>query len=254
MVLGDGLPIWSTAFVVAAALVLLMAWAVRGRKRQPARVSAAGPSRLQDEIARAAETGGGVHIALGTGGLAGDRAMASVAGLRIAEAAADLAVSYGLSPVLSVGEPTLLPAAQDVLRRTYESHGIGDRFDPAHVRFLAPGEIPFAAGVGDAVSSEQATVVVVAGSHGAEVALTLDPGVRRGLAQYVAIESGPGSAASFAATDWLAPGEGLFAAAADESADPPGFAGLLAQDVMRWVLVGAIVVAALRALIRGLGV
>jgi len=247
----NGFLIWAGAFLVLAVFVLLIAWAARGRKRPRGSLPLEEPSRLRDELARAAETGGSVHIALGTGGLAGDRAMASVAGLRIAAVAADLAVSYGLSPVLSVGDPTLLPAAQDVLRKTYHSQGISKRFDPAQVRFVAPGAIPFAAGAGDSIASEGATVVVIAGSHGSEVALTCDPGVRRDLAQYVAIESASGSAAAFASTDWLAPGEGLFAAAADETDDAHWAASRLAQDVLRWIVIAALLVAAVWALVGG---
>ena len=251
MIRADVHPFWAGAFLLVAVLAWLVAWAVRGRKGTGTRPRAAGPSRLRDELARAAENGGSLHVALGTGGLAGDSAMASAAGLRIAAAAADLAVSYGLSPTLSVGDPTLIPAAQDTLRRVYKAHGIATRFDPAQVRFVGPGAIPFAVGAGDAVASEPGAVVVAAGSHGSAIALTLDPGVRRGLAQIVATESAIGAAVSFAATDRLAPGEGLFAAAADEAADPSWFAALLAQDVLRWALVVVILVAALWALLGG---
>jgi hypothetical protein len=238
-------------FLTVAAIVLAIVSALRARSRKPATESGPSRSRLHDTIAQAAEAGWGVHIALGTGSVSGDRAMVSVACLRIAREAAELAVSYGISPRLSVGDVSLLVAAQDALRRVYEGQGILDRYDPSQVRFIAPGALPFAAGAGDAIAADRPGVVVLAGAYDAGVALACDPGVRRRDAVFVAVDSGLASGVGFAATDWLAPGEGLFTAAADRGNAGRRPARITAQDVMRWVVIAGVLCSALWALWSG---
>jgi hypothetical protein len=177
--------------------------------------------------------------------------MSSTAALRLAATACDIAVSYGLSPTIYVGDPTLMAVAQDGLRRAYERHGIPFRPDPAQVRFVAPGLLPYAVGAGDAIASASASPIVIAGAHGSEIGLITDHGVRQGLAQHVAVDSPHGSAAGFAITDWHAPGEALFAAGAQDVRDAAWLASLTTQDVLRSVLVVAILLASLGALLGG---
>jgi hypothetical protein len=243
--------VWSGAFLLLSGLVLLVSGVVRRRMARRAGDRLGERTRLREELARAAEAGGGLHIALGTGSISGDRAMSSTAALRLASTACDLAVSYGLSPTVYVGDPTLLTVAQDGLRRTYEQHGIPFQYDPAQVRFVAPGLLPYAVGAGDALASASASPIVIAGAHGSEISLIADHGVQQRLAQHVAVDSPPGSAAGFAITDWHAPAEALFAAGAQDARDAAWLASLTAQDVLRWVVVGAILLAGLGALLGG---
>ena len=243
---------WPLALLVTSALllvVLLIVWRKRRRIAPERPLGAFGG--LRDQVARAAETGSPVHIALGTGGMDAGDAMVSLGGLRIAAALADVVVSYGASLTVSVGEPTLLPLAQDALRRAYERQGISGRYDPAQVRFVAPSRSAFAAGTGYTAKSDGTTVVVIAGSYGAEITLISDAVARRSVPQFVAVTSTAAIGAMYPATDRLAPGEALFAAAAQQSGDAQWFAGLLAQDMLRVLVVAAILVAALWALLGG---
>nr|HID15100.1 hypothetical protein [Anaerolineae bacterium] len=206
---------------------------------------------LRDEVGRAAERGGTIHIALGSGGLNGEDAVTSLAGLQVVEALADAAVSYNVPPIITVGDPTLLPLAQDILRRAYERRGLAERYDPGRVRFVAPSPVPYAAGAAHIVAAEGVTTSVVAGAFGAEVSLITDAGVRRDLPHLAAAAAPPAIGALYPATDRLAVGEELYAAGAYTTGERRYLASLVAQDILRVVLVLIILGAAALAFVGG---
>jgi len=222
-------------------LVLLALIILRGRKgpRPQIRPLAA----FQDLIAEtgyAAESGGAVHIALGSGTVYGEDAMTSLAGLQVVDALADAAISYGAPPVITVGDPTLLPLAQDMLRRAYERNGLADSYNPARVRFIASSPVGYAAGAANVVAGENITANMMTGAFGAEVSLVSDASARRGLSQLAAVASPGAIAALYPATDRLAAGEDLYSAGAQMTKDRVRMVSLVAQDVLRAVLVLAI--------------
>ncbi len=222
-------------------LVLLALFILRGRKgpRPDIRPLAAFQD-LDTETGYAAESGGAVHIALGHGTLYGEDAMTSLAGLQVVEALADASISYGAPPIITVGDPTLLPIAQDILRRAYERNGFAASYNPARVRFIASSPMGYAAGAANVVADKNITTNMMAGAFGAEVSLISDAGARRGLSQLAAVASPGAIGALYAATDRLAAGEDLYSAGAQMTEDRFRLLSLVTQDVMRVVLVLAI--------------
>ena len=192
---------------------------------------------LRAQAGYAAESGGAIHIALGSGGLSGEDAITSLAGIQAVEALADAAVSYNAPPVITVGDPTLLPLAQDTLRRAYERNGLAELYDPDKVRFVAPSPVAYAAGAADVVTAENITASVMAGAFGAEASLIADAGARRNLPQFAAAAAPRAIGALYPAVDRLAVGEELYAAGAYMTGERRGLVSLVAQDVLRVILV-----------------
>jgi len=192
---------------------------------------------LRAQAGYAAESGGAIHIALGSGGLSGEDAITSLAGIQAVEALADAAVSYNAPPVITVGDPTLLPLAQDTLRRAYERNGLAELYDPGKVRFVAPSPVAYAAGAADVVTAENITASVMAGAFGAEASLIADAGARRNLPQFAAAAAPRAIGALYPAVDRLAVGEELYAAGAYMTGERRGLVSLVAQDVLRVILV-----------------
>ena len=206
---------------------------------------------LRDEIGRAAERGGTIHIALGSGGLNGEDAVTSLAGLQVVEGLADAAVSYSVPPIITVGDPTLLPLAQDILRRAYERHGVAEWYDPGRVRFVAPSPVAYAAGAANVVAAEGVTASITAGAFRAEVSLITDAGARRDLPQLAAAAAPRAIGALYPTTARLAVGEELYAAGAQITGERRYLVGLVAQDILRVVLVLVILGAAALAFAGG---
>ncbi len=231
-----------SALVLAALLIL------RGRKGPRPKVRPLPAFRgLRDEIERAAESGKPLHIALGSGGLNGEDAVTSLAGLQVVEALADAAVSYNVPPIITVGHPTLLPLAQDALRRAYDRQELSELYNPAQVRFVAPSPVAYAAGAAHVVAAEGVTASVTVGVFGSEVSLITDAGARRDVLQFAAAATPQALGALYPATDRLAVGEELYAIGALMTGKRHYLASLVAQDILRVILVLIIIVTAVLA-------
>jgi hypothetical protein len=207
--------------------------------------------QLGREVGYAAERGGTIHLALGNGGLNGGDVIMSLAGLQVLEALADDIVSYHLPIVVTVGDPTLLPIAQDVLRRAYERGGLSDLYEPTQVQFVAPTPLAYAGGAAQVVSAKDVTTNVLAGSFGAEVALLTDAAARNGLSQFAAAADPQAIGALYPATDRLAIGEELYAAGAQMTDEKRYRVSLVVEDVLRVLLILSILLVSVLAFLRG---
>lgn len=215
----------------------------RGRRRQHSQVRPLPAfQNLKHEIGRAAESGGTVHIALGNGGLVGDDAVTSLAGLEALAEIADTAVLYDAAPIITVGDPTLVPLAQDILREAHERQGLIKRYSPDQVRFVAPSPVAYAANAANVVATEDVTTNLIVGAFGPEVSLIADAGARRDLHQLAAAAAPDAIGALYPAIDHLAMGEELYAAGAQVTDKIRYTVSLKVQDWFLRPLLAAIVV------------
>ncbi len=240
--------------LVVSGLMLAGMMVLRGRRGSAVAVRSLPAFRdLRNRIQDMAETGGTIHVAVGSGALDGQDSVISLGGLQTLEGIADATVAYGVPLLVTVGDPTLLVVCQDVLRRAHERRGLSGFYDPARVRYVAPSPPAYAAGAAYELSVEDASVSVLAGVFGAEASLIADAGSRRGLPQLAALANTQAIGALYGATDHLAVGEELFAAGAQMTEDRPQLVSLLVQDVLRVNLVVVTIIAAALALLGSLG-
>ncbi|HEC34238.1 MAG TPA: hypothetical protein ENI37_05925 [Chloroflexi bacterium] len=224
------------------ALLLLFLLIARARAGHRPHIRSLPPfDLLSAELGRSAESGKPLHLTMGSGGLGGDRTLASLAALEILEGLADAAVAYGMVPLVTVGDPTLLPLAEDVLRRAHIRRGIPDRYNPATVRFVAAQPATYAVGAADVIKHERVRGNVVIGSFEEEVSLITCAGEGRGLLQATATDRLQGLGALYPADARLAVGEELYAGVARLTGFPRHLASLQVQDVLRFLLVAVIV-------------
>jgi hypothetical protein len=243
--------IWAILLLLLSGLVLMVLLVLRGKKGPRPKIRPLPAFQdLQGQTGYAAESGGTIHIALGSGALTGEDAVISLASLQAVEALADSAVLYNAPVIITVGDPTLLPLAQDILRRAHERHDLMRRYDPGRVRFIAPSPVAYAAGAANITASESVTTNVMMGAFGPEVSLIADAGARRDLPQLAAAAAPDAIGALYPATDRLAIGEELYAAGAQMTEERHYLVSLKAQDWLRYVLVAIIMItAAVRLLV-----
>lgn len=204
---------------------------------------------LKKEIGYAAESGGTIHIALGNGSLVGERAVVSLAALQVIQELADTAVRYNAPPIITVGDATLLPIAQDIMRRAYERNGLISRYNPQRVRFIAPTFVSYAAGAATLFANETITANVMVGDFGQEVALIGAAGARHRVPQLAAAVAPEALGALYPLTERLAMGEELFAAGAQINPRRRYALSLIAEDWLRVILVALMLLGALLALL-----
>ncbi len=244
-------------------------WAVR--RGRPISLRPIGAyDTLKRLLAQAAEAGRPVHLSVGIGGI-GDRSTAdTMAGLTVLDYIAERAAISASPPIVTLAHPTALPVVQDLLRRAYRRHGYPEEYDPARARLSAPdplaytGATPnpalYAAGQNDAfpyavgamrlLTQQPLIANVMVGLFGDEFLLLGETGAQRGLDQ-IGGTSAPG-VLPFVYTSVANPliGEEIYAGGAYLTNRPAHVGSLWAQDVMRWGLVGMVV---LGILLRSLG-
>ncbi len=241
---------WALVFLLLSALVLIVLTILhRRREENPHLRQIPAFKDLQDELGRAAESGRPLHIALGSGGLSSENSISSLAGLQVLEGLVDAAVSYDVAPIITVGDATLLPLAQDVLRRAYERRQIAEFYDASQVRFVAPSSLAYSAGAIPVGAPEDATANILAGAFGSEVSLIADMSDRRSKPKMAAVDTAQATGALYAAVDRLAVGEELYAAGAQITEKKEYITSLISEDILRFILALAILGTAVLALI-----
>jgi len=87
------------------------------------------------------------------------------------------------------------------------------------------------------VLDEQLSTNILIGHYAGEIALINDAGSRKGVLTIAGTDDVAGQAIAFATADEPLIGEELFAGSAYLTPDPLHNASLLAEDVMRWLVV-----------------
>lgn len=242
--------VWALVYLLLSLLVLVVVTILyRRREAGPQIREIAAFKDLQEKLGRAAERGKPLHIALGNGALGGGNTVSSLAGLQVLEGLIDAAVSYDVTPIVTVGDPTLLPLAQDVMRRAYERNQIPESYDSSQVRFLGPSSLAYAAGAIPVGAPEDVTANVVVGTFGSEVSLVADMSDKRGKPTAAAVDAAQAIGALYPATDRLAVGEELYAAGAQVTDRKKYRTSLVAEDILRFMLVLTILITAVLALV-----
>lgn len=211
---------------------------------------------LVDEVGRAAEEGRLVHVTLGSASLLERNAMTSLAALESLTGLTDLAAAYDTPPIITTADPTLYLLADDWMRRAYVRVGNVSRYRPTLVQFIASSPIVYAAMASTYLYEKSVGSNLMLGFFNVEASFLVDVATRRGTPTKASNTSPLGLAALMPELpkDNLAIGEEHFLGGAVTTQSTAYWGALQAQDVVRWVVAGGIVViAVLTALGIGVG-
>ncbi len=240
------------AILVVAGLLLFLFW--RRDSRRPVHPRPIrGFRALAAQVGRAVESGRQIHISVGRGGLHMESNAVSLAALQALDFLARKSSASTAPPRVTVGEGTLLVAAQDGVRAAYRTVGRSAEVPPSSAHFLADAAYPFvyAAGVSAAIEEDGTSSNVLVGRLGPELALMGEPGQRAGVPQIIGSDDPEGLAVAAVLTEDLIIGEELLAAGAYLEGRAPQLAALAAQDVLRWALALTLLAGGLVALLGG---
>lgn len=238
--------------------VLMIAFVVAGRRRAHRAQPLAGlrsiPAfdRLVQAVGLAVEAGQRLHLSLGRGSLSGLQAASALVSLSVLDRIARDASVSDRPPVATSGEGALAILSQDVLRGTYRNMGIEDRFDPVSGQLTGLTAFSYAAGTLPIIFDQQVSANFIAGHFGAEVALIHDAAERSGGQTLAGSDNIPAQAVIYALAQEPLIGEELYAAGAYTLAGPLHVASLRAQDILRWVLILAILAGVVLKLVGAL--
>lgn len=221
-------------------------------------------SALKGLLARGAEAGQPVHLSLGIAGI-GDQATAdTTAGLYVLEYLAERAAISASPPIVSIANPTVMPVAQDLLRRAYHRQGYPEEYDPVRVRFISPSDptllsqalpapavyansphdaFAYAAGVMRMLRQHKLIANVMVGQFGDEFLLLGETGAQRKLDQIGGTSTLSALPFVYATVSHPLIGEEIYAGGAYLMDKPAHLSSLMAQDILRWLLIVGVLAA-----------
>ncbi|NPV57073.1 MAG: hypothetical protein HPY76_10450 [Anaerolineae bacterium] len=234
----------STAVMVIGALL-----ARRGKRSAPFRPIPA-LARLRQAMGLGVEEGKRLHITLGKASILDANNASALVGLSTLERVAQMSMISDRPPIATSGDGALALLSQDALRATYQRGNAAEQYDPDLGRLAGTTAFSYTAGAMPVVHDEQVMVNVIVGNFGPEVALLTEASEQNNAFSLAASDSLPAQAVLYATADEALIGEELFAIPAYLNASPIHQSSLRAQDLLRWLLVLAMIVGMLVKLIE----
>ena len=207
-------------------------------------------ARLQRAIGLAVEAGSRLHISLGRGQLISTQSAIGYVGLSILDRIARSTSISDRPPVATSGEGTLGILSQDTQRGAAKHLGV--EFDPMRGRITGLSPYSYSAGTLSLIEEEDVGANMLIGSFGSEVGLITEAAERSESMTLGGTDNLSGQAVLFASAQEPLIGEETYAGGAYLGVGPMHIASLYAQDILRWVLIGLIVIGAILKLLGSL--
>lgn len=197
--------------------------------------------RLNRSVGLAVENGTRLHISLGRGNFFTGRGGSALAGLAMLRRLAERTSVSDRPPIVTSGDASLAILSQDTLQSGYRAAGAEEqyRFTTGRLTGLTP--FSYAAGALSTIRDENVSANIVMGDLGAEAALLAEASDRQDTSLIAASDDLSAQAIFFASSEDPLIGEELFAAGAYVGAGPSHEASLHVQDILRWLIILAII-------------
>ncbi|HEX9017783.1 MAG TPA: DUF6754 domain-containing protein [Anaerolineaceae bacterium] len=203
--------------------------------------------RLRRAIGLAVEDGSRLHVSIGKSSIISPYNGSALVGLSTLERIGMLSSVSDRPPVTTSGDGTLALLSRDTLRAAYRISNVPELYDPIQARLAGPTPFSFAVGTLPVIHDERVSANILVGNFGPEIALMLDAANREGSFTLAASDAFAAQAVLYAAASAPLIGEELFAVPAYLQAGPIHQAGLRVQDILRWLVIVALVVGAVLA-------
>lgn len=229
------------SLLVLSAILLLGLTIWRRRARASLRLIEA-YEKLNRSVGLAVENGTRLHFSLGRGNLLGARGGSALAGLAMLRRLSERTSVSDRPPVVTSGDASLAILSQDTLQAGYRAAGAEDqyRFTTGRLTGLTP--FSYAAGALSTIHDENISANIVIGDLGPEAALLAEASDRENTSLIAASDDLSAQSVFFASAQEPLIGEELFAAGAYVGAGAAHEASLHVQDILRWLIILAILV------------
>ena len=226
--------------VLVVAAVLLIVFTLMRRKSPGVFRKIEAYEQLNRAVGNAVEGGSRLHISIGRGNLFTSRGGSALAGLAMLRRLSERTSQSDHPPIVTSGDASLAILSQDTLQSGYRAAGAEDqyRFTTGRVAGLTP--FAFAAGTVPVMSDENISANVVIGDLGVESALLVEAADREGTDLIAASDNLAAQSVFYASSQEPLIGEELFAAGAYVGAGASHEASLQVQDILRWLVIAAI--------------
>jgi hypothetical protein len=187
--------------------------------------------RIRRAASMVVEDGTRLHISLGSGSVLTPSGASALSGLVSLRRLGEITSLSDRPPMATTGSEVLNLLAQDTLRAAHEAVSVNQDFNMNNARLPS-------------ISDENISNNLLIGNFGPEVGLLIEAADRQNAPVIAASDSLPAQAVLYVSTSEPLIGEELFAAGAYIQAGATHAASLLVQDIMRWVIVLALLAGA----------
>ncbi len=230
-----------------AVIIILMVFvsyytfqAQRGKEMFIRRIG--GLSAVEDAVGRATEMGRGV---LYVPGIADMDDIQTIAGVTILGHVARKTAEYDTDLYAPMCRSFVMSVAQEVVKQAYLEKGRVDAYRPDRINYLTDDQFGYVAGVGGVMMRDKPAACFYLGTFYAESLILAETGNAVGAIQ-IAGTAEPSQIPFFvAACDYTLIGEELFAASAYLSKNPREVGSLKGQDMVKVVIIIAIIIGTL---------
>lgn len=223
---------------------LLLVISILTRKSLPRLREIPALTRLVRTLGLSIEDGKRLHIALGSGSLLDERGGSAFSGLAALRIISEKTSVSDMPSVASAGDPTLGLLSQDTMQAGYQAAGVEDFYEPNTSRLTGLTPFGYVAGAMHIASNENVSTNIMLGHFGAEASLLADSADRDNVVVIGASDNLAGQSVLYASTQDSLIGEELFATGAYLGAGTSHTASLTVQDILRWLIIGTIIVGA----------
>jgi len=226
---------------VAVLFVALTLW----RRRTPASFRLIDAyERLNRSVGLAVENGTRLHVSLGRGNFFTARGGSALAGLAMLRRLAERTSMSDRPPIVTSGDASLAILSQDTLQSGYRAAGAEEqyRFSTGRLTGLTP--FSYAAGAIPTIHDENVSTNIILGDLGTESALLAEASDRENTSLIAASDNLSAQSVFYASAQEPLIGEELFAAGAYVGAGASHEASLNVQDILRWLIILAILIGA----------
>ena len=228
--------------LIASVLLLgLTLW----RRRSPATLRMIDAyERLNRSVGLAVENGTRLHVSLGRGNLFTARGGSALAGLAMLRRLTERTSVSDRPPVVTSGDASLTILSQDTLQSGYRAAGTEDQYRFSTGRLTGLSPFSYAAGTMPIIRDENVSANIFIGDFGNESALLTEEADRANTDLIAASDNLSAQAIFYASAQDPLIGEELFAAGAYVGAGASHEASLNVQDILRWLVILAILIGA----------
>ncbi len=206
---------------------------------------------LPELAADAVESRNKIHFSMGSSALGDTSTITALTSAEVIYRLAErLAISYQ-TPVVTLSDMMTLPLAIDTLRRAYEYRQNMEYYRSSAAFWYpqGPRSLAFAAGVSSLAADVDASSSLLLGRFGYEMALIGESAVRHDQRVIAHSDLVEGQAVAYVQADEILLGEELYVGPAYLKGTALEWGGVFALDVMRWLAIIGILLAAVLAVV-----
>jgi hypothetical protein len=226
--------------IVALAAILMVLFAFIHRRSPFSFRNIQAFSRIRRAASMVVEDGTRLHVSLGSESVLSPAGASALAGLTLLRKLGEITSLSDRPPVATTGNGLLNLMAQDTLRSAHRAVAVDQPFDSNNARLTGFTPLSYIAGVMPSIRDEDISANVLIGNFGPEAGLLTEAAERQNAVVIAASESLIAQAVLYATSPETLIGEELFAAGAYVQAGSIHSASLLVQDILRWLIIIAL--------------